>query len=73
MIESSYFRRWFLEMKGYYLEKWLKACSVFYALFSSNLSVAQMIGDTTNTAYGRAIACPRAIRIFRLMTGHFAW
>jgi len=34
-------------MKGCYLEKWLKACSVFYTLFGSNLSVAQMIGDTT--------------------------
>jgi filamentous hemagglutinin family protein len=34
-------------MKGCYLEKWLKVCSVFYALFSSNLSVAQVIGDTT--------------------------
>jgi filamentous hemagglutinin family protein len=34
-------------MKGCYLEKWLKVGSVFYALFSSNLSVAQVIGDTT--------------------------
>ncbi len=34
-------------MKGCYLEKWLKACSVFYAVFSCNLSAAQVIGDTT--------------------------
>jgi filamentous hemagglutinin family protein len=34
-------------MKGCDLEKWLKVCSVFYALFSSNLSVAQVVGDTT--------------------------
>ncbi|MBD1810030.1 filamentous hemagglutinin N-terminal domain-containing protein [Microcoleus sp. FACHB-SPT15] len=34
-------------MKGCYLEKWLLVCSVFYALFSSNQSVAQVVGDTT--------------------------
>jgi filamentous hemagglutinin family protein len=34
-------------MKGCYLEKWLISSSVLIALFSSNLSVAQVIGDTT--------------------------
>jgi filamentous hemagglutinin family protein len=47
MIKSSYFRRRLLEMKGCYLEKWFKASSVLIALFSSDLSVAQVVGDTT--------------------------
>jgi hypothetical protein len=47
MIESSYFRRQFLEMKGCYLEKWLLASSVLYALFTSNLTAAQVVADTT--------------------------
>jgi hypothetical protein len=47
MIESSYFRRRFLEMKGCYLEKWLLASRVLYALFSSNLAAAQVVADTT--------------------------
>jgi filamentous hemagglutinin family protein len=34
-------------MKGYHLEKWLICGSVFYAIFSSNLSAAQVVGDTT--------------------------
>jgi len=34
-------------MKGCYLEKWLLTGSVFYALFSSNLCAAQVVGDTT--------------------------
>jgi len=34
-------------MKGCYLEKWLIPSSILIALFSSNLSVAQVIGDTT--------------------------
>ena len=34
-------------MKGCYLEKWLLVGSVLYALFSSNLCVAQVVGDTT--------------------------
>jgi len=34
-------------MKGCYLEKWLLTVSVLIALFSSNLSVAQVVGDTT--------------------------
>jgi filamentous hemagglutinin family protein len=34
-------------MKGCYLEKWLISGSVLIALFSSNLSVAQVVGDTT--------------------------
>ncbi len=34
-------------MKGCHLEKWLKACTVFYALFSSNLTAAQVIPDRT--------------------------
>ncbi len=34
-------------MKGCYLEKWLILGSVLYALFSSNLSAAQVVGDTT--------------------------
>ncbi len=46
MIESSYFRRRFFEMKGCYLEKWLIPGSVLIALFSSNLSAAQVVGDT---------------------------
>ena len=47
MIESSYFRRRKFEMKGCYLEKWLIPSSVLIALFSSNLSAAQVVGDTT--------------------------
>jgi hypothetical protein len=47
MIESSYFRRRKLEMKECYLEKWLLVGSVFCTLFSSNLSAAQVVGDTT--------------------------
>ncbi len=47
MIKSSYFRRRLLEMKGCYLEKWLILGSVLYALFSSNLCAAQVVGDTT--------------------------
>jgi hypothetical protein len=38
-----------LEMKGCYLKKWFKACSVFYAVFSSNLSTAQVVGLRYNT------------------------
>ncbi|MBD1834241.1 hypothetical protein H6F61_16450 [Cyanobacteria bacterium FACHB-472] len=34
-------------MKGCYLEKWLLTGSVLYALFSSNLCAAQVVGDTT--------------------------
>ena len=34
-------------MKGCYLEKWLLTVSVLIALFSSNLSVAHVVGDTT--------------------------
>ncbi len=34
-------------MKGCHLEKWLIPGSVFYAIFSSNLSAAQVVGDTT--------------------------
>jgi hypothetical protein len=34
-------------MKGCYLEKWLLASSVLYALFSSNLAAAQVVEDTT--------------------------
>ncbi|MBD1889852.1 filamentous hemagglutinin N-terminal domain-containing protein [Coleofasciculus sp. FACHB-SPT9] len=34
-------------MKGCYLEKWLLTSSVLYALFSSNLCAAQVVGDTT--------------------------
>ncbi len=34
-------------MKGCYLEKWLIPSSVLIALFSSNLSAAQVVGDTT--------------------------
>ncbi len=47
MIESSYFRRRFLEMKGCHLEKWLICGSVLYALLNSNLCAAQVVGDTT--------------------------
>ena len=47
MIESSYFRRRKLETRGCHLEKWVKPGSVLYALFSSNLSAAQVVGDTT--------------------------
>jgi filamentous hemagglutinin family protein len=34
-------------MKDCYLEKWLLAGSVFYALISSNPTAAQVVGDTT--------------------------
>jgi filamentous hemagglutinin family protein len=34
-------------MKGCHLEKWLISGSVLYALFSSNLTIAQVVGDTT--------------------------
>ena len=34
-------------MKGCYLKKWFKACSVFYTVFSSNLGAVQVVGDTT--------------------------
>jgi filamentous hemagglutinin family protein len=34
-------------MKGCYLEKWLIPGSVLYALLSSNLCAAQVVGDTT--------------------------
>jgi filamentous hemagglutinin family protein len=34
-------------MKGCYLKKWLIPCSVLIALFSSKLSAAQVVGDTT--------------------------
>jgi hypothetical protein len=34
-------------MKDCYLEKWFLAGSVFYALFSSNPTDAQVVGDTT--------------------------
>ncbi len=34
-------------MKGCHLEKWLIPGSVLYALFSSNLVAAQVVGDTT--------------------------
>jgi len=34
-------------MKGCHLEKWLIPGSVLYALFSSNLGAAQVVGDTT--------------------------
>jgi filamentous hemagglutinin family protein len=34
-------------MKECYLEKWLLVGSILIALFSSNLSVAQVVGDTT--------------------------
>ncbi|MEP0884035.1 filamentous hemagglutinin N-terminal domain-containing protein [Trichocoleus sp. ST-U3] len=34
-------------MKGCHLEKWLIPGSVLYALLSSNLSIAQVVGDTT--------------------------
>ncbi len=34
-------------MKGCHLEKWMIPGSVLYALLSSNLSVAQVVGDTT--------------------------
>ena len=47
MIESSYFRRRKLETRGCHLEKWVNPRSVLYALFSSNLSAAQVVGDTT--------------------------
>jgi filamentous hemagglutinin family protein len=42
-------------MKGCYLEKWLKACSVLYALFSSNLCAAQVVGDTTLPTQERSL------------------
>ncbi len=47
MIQSTYSRKRKLEMKGCYLEKWLICGSVLIALFSSNLSAAQVVGDTT--------------------------
>ena len=47
MIQSSYFRKRKLEMKGCYLEKSLKAFSVLIALFSSHPTAAQVVGDTT--------------------------
>jgi large exoprotein involved in heme utilization and adhesion len=47
MIEFSYFRRHFIEMKGCDLKKWLIRGSVLIALFSSNLSAAQVVGDRT--------------------------
>ncbi|HEY9743308.1 MAG TPA: filamentous hemagglutinin N-terminal domain-containing protein [Coleofasciculaceae cyanobacterium] len=34
-------------MKGCYLEKWLVPSTVLIALFSSNMSAAQVVGDTT--------------------------
>ncbi|MBW4549085.1 MAG: filamentous hemagglutinin N-terminal domain-containing protein [Symplocastrum torsivum CPER-KK1] len=34
-------------MKGCYLEKWFKASSVLIALFSPDMSAAQVVGDTT--------------------------
>src|SRR5919202_1985492 len=47
MIESSYFPRRKLEMKGCYLEKWLKACSVLSALLISPPTAAQVVPDRT--------------------------
>jgi hypothetical protein len=41
-------------MKGCYLEKWLVPSSVLIALFSSNLSAAQVVGDTTLPAGERS-------------------
>jgi filamentous hemagglutinin family protein len=41
-------------MKGCYVDKWLIPGSVLYALFSANLAVAQVIGDTTLPAGERS-------------------
>ncbi|HEY9672678.1 MAG TPA: S-layer family protein [Waterburya sp.] len=41
-------------MEGCHLEKWLICGSVFYAIFSSNLSAAQVVGDTTLPAGERS-------------------
>jgi filamentous hemagglutinin family protein len=42
------------KMKGCYLEKWLIPSSVLIALFSSNMSAAQVVGDTTLPAGERS-------------------
>jgi filamentous hemagglutinin family protein len=42
-------------MKGCYLEKWLVPSSVLIALFSSNMSGAQVVGDTTLPAGERSL------------------
>jgi filamentous hemagglutinin family protein len=42
-------------MKGCHLEKWLICGSVLYAIFSSNMSAAQVVGDTTLPTGERAL------------------
>src|SRR4028118_2273373 len=47
MIESSYFRRQKVEMKGCYLKKWLLTSSFLYAAYSANPTAAQIVPDAT--------------------------
>src|SRR5690242_11558030 len=42
-------------MKGCYLEKWLIPGSILYALLSSSLCAAQVVGDTTLPAGERSL------------------